>query len=74
MGIAVSLCQYFAYIEVKTPSSFGGYPGSDSNMWTIYRKMSEVWRGFAMKKVADRKEIITVFRELFRKRAESEKV
>jgi uncharacterized sporulation protein YeaH/YhbH (DUF444 family) len=48
--------RYFAYIQVAK---------SEQELWDYYRKI--VHPHFAMRKVLERKEIYTVFRDLFKK-------
>jgi uncharacterized sporulation protein YeaH/YhbH (DUF444 family) len=55
-GEILPLVRYFAYIQVAK---------SEQELWDYYRKI--VHPHFAMRKVLERKEIYTVFRDLFKK-------
>lgn len=67
------LCQYFAYLEVASPtgddsaslSHFGG-----SALWNAYAGLAASEQNFQMRRVSRRDQIYPVFRELFQRRAE----
>ena len=66
----MKLCQYFAYVEIiaEEEARFLKSDGSGTELWLAYRTVAEVWRNFAMKRIARPADIYPVFRELFAKR------
>jgi len=63
-------CQYYAYIEVGREGEHGipGFPRGPTDLWRTYEALVNAGAPLAMKKVRHRREIFTVFRELFAKR------
>ncbi|NHO31026.1 YeaH/YhbH family protein [Acetobacter fallax] len=59
------LVQYYAYIEVM---GSGAVIRGDTDLWRVYREISERQTHLAIRQVSDRKEIFPVFRELFARR------
>lgn len=59
----LSICQYFAYIEVGRHSV--GFTETDSPLWQGYQVLDEVQEHFAMRRVKDQSEIFPVFHDLF---------
>lgn len=59
----LSICQYFAYIEVGRHSV--GFTETDSPLWQGYQALDEVQEHFAMRRVKDQSEIFPVFHDLF---------
>ncbi len=58
----LSLCQYFAYIEITD--------GPPQNLWQEYEKLQATHPGhFAMQHIAEVSDIYPVFRELFKRQA-----
>lgn len=63
-------CQYFAYLEVSEPEShpLGFTPNGTTTLWRTYDGVRKSGAAFAMRRVARREDIYTVFRQLFQKR------
>ncbi len=61
------LVQYFAYIEIidEAEASFLSSDDTGVELWETYKKVSESWSNFAMKRIASPADIYPVFRELF---------
>lgn len=59
----LSICQYFAYIEVGRHSV--GFTETDSPLWQGYLALDKVQEHFAMRRVKDQSEIFPVFHDLF---------
>jgi uncharacterized sporulation protein YeaH/YhbH (DUF444 family) len=64
--------QYFAYLEVSEPGSFLNMP--ESSLWTLYQRLLAEGAPLSMRKVSERGEIFPVFRDLFQRRTQQEKV
>jgi uncharacterized protein len=63
------LTQYFAYIEVDVETEVRrGASAPASEIWRAYSQIVEQHRNFAMRKVADQRQIFPVFHELFARR------
>ncbi|MEJ1160920.1 YeaH/YhbH family protein [Prosthecomicrobium sp. N25] len=64
------VCQYFAYVEVSEPEGhpLGFTAHGVTSLWRTYDMVRKSGGQFAMRKVARREEIYTVFRQLFQKR------
>jgi len=70
----LTLVQYYAYMEVRTSSSYYSTLGM-SDLWKLYQTVYETrkYAGiFEMRKVTSAGEIYPVFRELFKKRGVKE--
>ena len=67
---ALSLCQYYAYVEILTPfeQRESGPAGPGKELWRGYTGLVDDWPNFAIMQVASRSDIYPVFRELFSKR------
>jgi uncharacterized sporulation protein YeaH/YhbH (DUF444 family) len=64
------MMQGFFYIETGSPSE--GVQHRDTNVWTTYEPLAEQFKDrFWMQKVAERKDIVPIFRELFKKRPQN---
>ncbi|MEM9670392.1 MAG: YeaH/YhbH family protein [Pseudomonadota bacterium] len=61
------LCQYFAYIEItdEAEQEFLSSDKTGGELWNAYLRVAASWPNFAMKRIASRKDIYPVFRELF---------
>jgi len=61
------MVQYFAYIEIidEAEASFLSSDETGVELWETYKKVSQVWGNFAMKRIAAPGDIYPVFRELF---------
>jgi hypothetical protein len=72
-GEVLSLCQYYAYVEILTPQEQArhGPAGPGKELWRGYQELDGEWPNFAIKHVASRSDIYPVFRELFSKRETS---
>lgn len=76
----VAKLQYFAYIEIQTSMmygnghSFSGQSGffrnEDSELWDMYKKISELFKNFQVRLVSHRNEIFDVFRDLFKRKSD----
>jgi len=68
------VCQYYAYIEVGRESEHGmpGFPRGPTDLWRTYEQLVAAGAPMAMKKVRHRREIFSVFRELFARRPEGQ--
>jgi uncharacterized sporulation protein YeaH/YhbH (DUF444 family) len=64
------VCQYFAYVEVSEPEGhpLGFTAHGVTSLWRTYEMVRKSGGQFAMRKVARREEIYSVFRQLFQKR------
>jgi uncharacterized protein len=67
-GEVLSLCQYYAYVEVGDGMG-GGLSGlsRDSDLWRAYSEVAPAHQHFAMRRVGDPAQIFSVFHELFAK-------
>ena len=61
------IVQYFAYIEIidEAEAAFLSSDETGVELWETYKKVSQVWGNFAMKRIASPGDIYPVFRELF---------
>jgi uncharacterized sporulation protein YeaH/YhbH (DUF444 family) len=57
------LCQYFAYVEVSSPSMSSR--SIESALWRAFSPLAESRPNFAMRRIASPEEILPVFRRLF---------
>ncbi len=75
-GSILPMCQYYAYLEVGRDSEHfpPGFIRRDSDLWQTYSALIKSGAPMAMRKVGHRREIYTVFRELFAKKVGSEAV
>ena len=71
----MSLCQYFAYIEILEEEEAAILTSEDNGMelWRSYRQVASDWPNFAMKRISGPGDIYPVFRELFAKRESGRK-
>jgi uncharacterized sporulation protein YeaH/YhbH (DUF444 family) len=60
--------RYFAYVDIPSSNS-GGWFNRPSDLWQCYETIED--RGFAKRKVHDRRDIWPVFRELFARKETS---
>ncbi|MEM0987093.1 MAG: YeaH/YhbH family protein [Pseudomonadota bacterium] len=62
------LVQYFAYIEIidEAEASFLSSDETGVELWETYKRVSQAWGNFAMKRIASPADIYPVFRELFK--------
>jgi hypothetical protein len=69
-NVILPLCQYYAYLEVGHASDADEAHGSEdaSSLWRAYHFVSGRGAPLAMRKVRERREIYSVFRELFERR------
>lgn len=64
--VLLPVCQYYAYLEVASESSFGlTSTGRESDLWRTYRTVMRPDLPLAMRRVRSRQDIFPVFRELF---------
>ena len=59
------IAQYVAYIEI---AGFGGMIRGETDLWRGYAGLADRVDNLAMRRVAERRDIFPVFRELFRRR------
>jgi uncharacterized sporulation protein YeaH/YhbH (DUF444 family) len=69
----MKVCQYFAYVEIieEQEAQFLKSDGSGTDLWNAYRGVADMWRNFAMKRIAGPSDIYPVFRELFARNREA---
>jgi len=67
-------CQYYAYLEVGRDAEHfpPGFIRRDSDLWQTYSELIKSGAPMAMRKVGHRREIYSVFRELFAKKTGAE--
>jgi uncharacterized sporulation protein YeaH/YhbH (DUF444 family) len=65
--LILPVTQFFAYVEVSEAGA-GATEGSQSTLWSLYRRLQSHGAPLSMRKVRDRSEIFPVFRELFSRR------
>jgi len=72
-GELMKLCQYFAYIEIvdENEAPLLSSEANGMELWRAYRKVSETWPNFAMKRISQPADIYPVFRELFSRKTEA---
>lgn len=69
------VCQYFAYLEVgaENQAASMGFVARQTDLWRTYAALKDSGAGLAMCKVHNRNEIYPVFRELFERKAPTER-
>ena len=70
-GAILPASQFFAYLEVGDETSASG---SESALWTLYRRLCTEGALLSMRKVSRRSEIFPVFHDLFARRPGPERV
>lgn len=65
------MSQYFAYVEVKqnAPTDMNGGTGSD--LWPVFKPLSDAHKNFVMSLIGDVTQIYPLFRKLFEKRVKT---
>lgn len=68
------MCQYYAYLEVGRDAEHfpPGFVRRDSDLWQTYADLAAKGAALAMRKVAHRRDIYPVFRELFARKTGQE--
>jgi uncharacterized sporulation protein YeaH/YhbH (DUF444 family) len=61
------ICQYFAYVEVRSGQGGGLAGPSVSGLWKDYQAAAGHRANFAMRRVSNKSDVFPVFRELFAK-------
>ncbi len=63
MQSILPLVQYYAYVEIEA--------GEPQSLWNVYEQVKAANRRFAMQRILNLEDIYPVFRELFRKKAQT---
>ena len=63
------LCQYYAYVEILDEREMDIFQDEENGtrLWQAYRKVTQRWKNFQMKRIGRPADIYPVFRELFAK-------
>jgi uncharacterized sporulation protein YeaH/YhbH (DUF444 family) len=63
------LCQYYAYVEILDEREMDIFQDEDNGtrLWQAYRKVTQRWGNFQMKRIGRPADIYPVFRDLFAK-------
>ena len=72
----IPACQYYAYVEILDEREFElfGNPDAGAALWRSYRDVAAERENFAMKRVTKPADIYPVFRELFLRQGQRERV
>jgi len=67
----IPIVQYYAYIEIDNTVDYENYnwgPTAGEGLWDTYDKVAKTDDRLQLRKITNKKEIFSVFRELFKKR------
>ena len=67
------VCQYYAYVEIldERESEIFQDESRGAELWRAYRRVTDGWPNFAMKRISRPADIYPVFRELFATRRQA---